>query len=258
MLQVQNLCFSPRNLKILHQIDLEVPPGEVLMVIGPNGAGKSTLLSLLANENSPHRGKVIFKGKNIQDWEHKNLAEQKAKFSQEHQTDIGLTVKDIVLMGRYPYFQAQPQKEDMDIVCQKMHLAEIAHLADQNYNLLSGGEKQRVHLARVFSQLENKEVEKLAFFDEPLNNLDVRHQYRVLEQIKNFVAKGNSAVVVLHDLNLAAQFASRVILMRKGEILAQGKPDDIFKERWITKAYDFPCCVMSNPLTKTPMILFGN
>lgn len=258
MLHVKNLCYCPRNLRILHQINLDLILGEVLMVIGPNGAGKSTLLSFLANENIPDRGKIIFKGKNLNEWDQGNLARYKAKFSQEHQADIGLAVKDIVLMGRYPYFHSQPHKKDLEIVLKKMQMMEVNHLRDTHYNLLSGGEKQRVHLARVFSQLENDQPGKLAFFDEPLNNLDVRHQYRILEQIQSFVKTGNSAIVVLHDLNLAAQFAGRVVLMRKGEILAHGKPEEIFKERWITKAYDFPCCIMSNPLTHTPMILFGN
>lgn len=258
MLQVNKLSYTPRNLKILNQVELAVDKNEVLMVIGPNGAGKSTLLSLLANEIEAHQGEIFFKGRYLQQWDMGALACHKAKFSQEHNSDIGLTVCDIVLMGRYPYFQAQPEKKDLEIVERWMKMMEIDHLKQQNYNLLSGGEKQRVHLARVFTQLENGKAEKLSFFDEPLNNLDVRHQYRILEQIKNFSKAGNAAVVVLHDLNLAAQFADQVVLMRKGEVLAQGKPEDIFKEELITQAYDFPCSIVTNPLTKTPLILFRN
>lgn len=258
ILQAKKLCYHPRNIRILDQVDMELSWGEVLMVVGPNGAGKSTLLSLLANENNPNSGQVVFKGKDLQNWDQGNLARHKAKFSQEHQAEIGLSVKDIVLMGRYPYFQTQPKEKDWQIAEEKMKMMEIYKLKDRNYNLLSGGEKQRVHLARVFAQLENDQAQKLAFFDEPLNNLDIRHQYRILEQVKAFAQAGNSAVVVLHDLNLAAQFANQVLLMKKGKILAQGKPNEIFKESWITKAYDFPCCIMANPLTQSPMILFRN
>jgi len=258
LLQVNDLSYFPRNLKILNEVDLDLNPEEVLMVVGPNGAGKSTLLSLLANEMKAHHGKICFKGRNLREWEAQNLALHKAKFSQAHNGDIALEVQDIVMMGRYPYFSNHPNESDHQIVERCMKMMEVISFKNRNYNLLSGGEKQRVHLARVFAQLENKETEKLGFFDEPLNNLDVRHQYRILEQIRSFVKSGNSAVVVLHDLNLAAEFADRVILMRKGEVLAHGKPEEIFTSGLIAKAYDFPCSVMKNPLTKCPMILFRN
>ncbi|HRP90398.1 MAG TPA: heme ABC transporter ATP-binding protein [Edaphocola sp.] len=256
MIQAKNISYTPQKIKILNQIDLQMSCGELVVIVGPNGAGKSTLLSMLANEQKPHQGEIIFKSKNLNQWEAENLAFQKAKFSQEHHSDIGLAVKDIVLMGRYPYFGSQPKTADWEIVDKMMHQLEIYHLKEKNYNILSGGEKQRVHLSRTFAQLSNNESQKLAFFDEPLNNLDIRHQYRILEQMRQFAEDGNTAVAVLHDLNLAAQYAHKIILMKKGEILAQGTPEEIIKEEWISKAYDFPCVIMANPLTHQPMVLF--
>lgn len=258
LLQADGLSYSPRNLSIINQVDLNIAKGQVLMIVGPNGAGKSTLLSLLAKENDPNSGQIWLKQQQLENWKEKDLARTKAKFSQEHNPSIELTVKEIVLMGRYPYFKSHPLQSDLEIADRVMKALEVDTLKNHNYNYLSGGEKQRVHLARVFAQLENSVHHKIGFFDEPLNNLDVRHQYRVLEQIKNFAEKGNAAVVVLHDLNLAAEFADQVLLMRKGKVLVQGNPSEVFKEEWIFKAYDFPCTVMKNPMTKCPMILFRN
>lgn len=256
MIRAQNLSFSHRNMRILDQIDLHVDRGQMLVIIGPNGAGKSTLLNLLANEKASPKDEIYFKGKHFADWDAQTLAHHKAKFSQEHNNDIGLQVKDIVLMGRYPYFKTTPAPEDIATIEAMMKKTEVFQMRNRNYNSLSGGEKQRVHLARVFAQLQNDISAKLAFFDEPLNNLDVRHQFRILENIKEFTTKGNSALIVLHDLNLAAEFADNILLLKEGQIVAYGKPQHIFTTNIISKAYDFPCAICENPITQNPMIVF--
>lgn len=257
MLAVKKIAFAYRDTSLLKSIDLSVEKGELLVIVGPNGAGKSTLLSLLAKEIPPQEGKIEFKGKALSQWNDMALARHKAKFSQEHNPRIGLLVKDIVLMGRYPYFGSVPSEKDLDIVDEVMKKTDVFTFKNRPYNSLSGGEKQRVHLARVLAQLQNNHTEKLAFFDEPLNNLDVRHQHHILEEIKSFVKLGNAALVVLHDLNLAAEFADKVLLMKKGTIAAYGKPEHIFTVEIIKKAYDFPCAVCPNPITKKPLIVFG-
>lgn len=258
ILTAKNISFSYRNKPILQQVNLNIKSGELLMITGPNGAGKSTLLSLLANENQLEDGSIYFKKVLLENWEDVELAHHKAKFSQEHNPSIGLPVKDIVLMGRYPYFSSTPHKKDLEIIDQVMQKTAVFKYRERSYNSLSGGEKQRVHLARVLAQLQNDIQDKLAFFDEPLNNLDVRHQHNILEEIQAFVDKGNSAVVVLHDLNMAAEFADKVLLLKKGKIIAHGNPKEIFTEKIINSAYDFPCAVCVNPITNCPMIIFGN
>lgn len=258
MICTKNLSFSHKTIRILNQIDVQVDQGEMLGIIGPNGAGKSTLLYLLANEKSFPANNIYFNGKSFKYWDTQVLARHKAKFSQEHNSDIGLLVKDIVLMGRYPYFKSAPTHEDLTIIDGMMKKTEVFEMRERHYNSLSGGEKQRVHLARVFAQLENDISSKLAFFDEPLNNLDVRHQFRVLEQIKEFTTKGNSAIIVLHDLNLAAEFADNLLLLKKGHVVAHGKPKHIFTKRIISETYDFPCAICTNPITECPMIIFKN
>ncbi len=257
MIEAQNISYAHRKFSILDKVDVSVANGELLVIVGPNGAGKSTLLSVLANEASKQEDAVYFKNKQFKDWDMQELAHNKAKFSQQNNPDIPLLVKDIVLMGRYPYFKSNPDKDDWDAIDKTMKEMDIYALKERNYNTLSGGEKQRVHLARVFTQLYNSIGNKLIFLDEPLNNLDVKHQYNIMETVRKFTQKGNTAILVLHDLNLAAQFADKVLLIKKGKVVANGKPSVVFTEKIITETYNFQCMICPNPITKNPMVLFG-
>jgi len=257
MLEANNISYAHRRFTILEGIDVSVRPGELLVIVGPNGAGKSTLLSVLANEMGKTAEPVIFKKKTFKQWDDKELAQNKAKFSQSNNSDIPLSVADVVMMGRYPYFNASPSEADHDAVRTAMKETDVAALKDRDYNSLSGGEKQRVHLARVLCQLDNDVSEKLVFLDEPLNNLDVLHQHRILHTVKNFTGRGNTAVMVLHDLNLAAQFADRVMLLKKGKIVAHDVPGKVFTKEIISRVYNFPCTICPNPVNRNPLIIFG-
>ncbi|MES2487204.1 MAG: heme ABC transporter ATP-binding protein [Bacteroidota bacterium] len=258
MLEAQNISYAHRKFSILEGIDVSVKPGELLVIVGPNGAGKSTLLSVLANEMAAADNDTIyFKKKTFKEWNNKDLAHSKAKFSQSNSSDIPLSVQDVVLMGRYPYFSSIPQKADFDAALTAMEETDVAALKDRDYNSLSGGEKQRVHLARVLAQLDNEVDNKLVFLDEPLNNLDVLHQHRILHTIKKFTQRGNTAVMVLHDLNLAGQFADTVMLLKKGRIVAHDVPGAVFTREIISRVYNFPCTICANPVNQNPLIIFG-
>lgn len=256
MIKAHQISYKHKEFHILDGVDVSLDYGEFLAIVGPNGAGKSSLLSVLANEVKSKQ-KIVFKDKSLNDWEVRELSKHKAKFSQHNSNDITLEVKDVVMMGRYPYFDAQPRQEDIDATNHRMHETEVFHLKDREYNTLSGGEKQRVHLSRVMVQLENEITHKLVFLDEPLNNLDVKHQYKALEIIKNFTKNTNSAIVVLHDLNLAAQFADKILLMKSGRVAAYGTPEEVFTAENISEAYNFPCTICEHPITNNPMIIFG-
>jgi len=259
MLKGNQISYSHKKYSILNKIDVSVGFGEFLAIVGPNGAGKSTLLSVLANEiSSKQKQSVLFKDKLFRDWNLKDLAQHKAKFSQHNSNDIPLLVHDVVMMGRYPYFSSTPQTADLEAAENSMEETDILHLKSREYNSLSGGEKQRVHLARALAQLKNEVTNKLLFLDEPLNNLDIKHQHRALKTLKEFTQKQNTAIVVLHDLNLAAQFADKILLMKNGEVSAHGKPEEVFNEKTISDAYNFPCAICANPVTQNPMIIFGN
>ncbi|WBV56750.1 heme ABC transporter ATP-binding protein [Chryseobacterium daecheongense] len=257
MIKAHQISYKHKEFHILDGVDVSLEYGEFLAIVGPNGAGKSSLLSVLANEVKSAKQKVLFKNKPVNEWNVVELSRHKAKFSQHNSNDIPLEVKDVVMMGRYPYFDAQPRKEDLEAMNNMMYETDVFHLKDREYNTLSGGEKQRVHLSRVLAQLQNDIAHKLLFLDEPLNNLDVKHQYKALEIMKSFTKQANSAVVVLHDLNLAAQYADKILLMKSGRVSAYGTPQEVFTAENITKAYNFPCTICEHPITNNPMIIFG-
>lgn len=257
MLEAYKISYSHKKFSILESIDVAVEYGELLIIVGPNGAGKSTLLSMLANELDKNDAPVFFKKKTFEEWDEKELSHNKAKFSQSNSNDIPLSVGDVVMMGRYPYFNSVPHKKDLEASVKAMEETDVLALKDRDYNSLSGGEKQRVHLARVLAQLDNDISHKLAFFDEPLNNLDVLHQHRILHTIRKFTDRGNTAIMVLHDLNLAAQFADKVMLLKKGKIVSHDVPDKVFTKEIISGVYNFPCTICPNPVNKNPLIIFG-
>jgi len=257
MIKAHQINYLHKDFHILEGVDVSLGYGEFLAIVGPNGAGKSSLLSVLANEIKQGKQEILFKEKSISDWEVKVLSQHKSKFSQHNSNEIPLDVKDVVMMGRYPYFDSQPRKEDLEAANKMMYETDVYHLKDREYNTLSGGEKQRVHLSRVMAQLENEIAHKLVFLDEPLNNLDIKHQYKALEIIKNFTKKANSAIVVLHDLNLAAQFADKILLMKSGKVAAYGTPQEVFTAETISQTYNFPCTICGHPITNNPMIIFG-
>jgi len=257
MLKADQIQYKHRDFFILDEVDISLEYGEFLAIVGPNGAGKSSLLSILAHEIKQGNQKVLFKDKNMRDWKVRELSMHKAKFSQHNSNEIPLQVKDVVMMGRYPYFDSQPGKEDFEAMNKHLDETDIYHLKDREYSTLSGGEKQRVHLSRVMAQVENEIEKKLIFLDEPLNNLDVKHQHKALEIIKRFTQNSNSAVVVLHDLNLAARFADKILLMKSGKVSAYGTPEEVFTAENISTAYHFPCTIFENPVNKNPMIIFG-
>lgn len=257
MIKANQINYLHKNFHILEGVDVSLDYGEFLAIVGPNGAGKSSLLSVLANEIKQGKQEILFKDKSIADWEVRELSKHKSKFSQHNSNEIPLDVKDVVMMGRYPYFDSQPRQEDFEAMNKMMYETDVYHLKDREYNTLSGGEKQRVHLSRVMAQLENEIAHKVVFLDEPLNNLDIKHQYKALEIIKNFTKKANSAIVVLHDLNLAAQFADKILLMKSGKVSAYGTPQEVFTAETISQAYNFPCTICGHPITNNPMIIFG-
>lgn len=257
MLDISNIGYKIKDKELLQDISLSAHKGELVMILGPNGAGKTTLLKSIANEIN-YSGQIHFKGKDIKNWEEKELAKHKAKFSQHNTQDIPLVSREVVMMGRYPYFKNTPHRADLKIVASCMRFTDTYHFRNRLYNQLSGGEKQRVHLARIFAQLNNSQTQRMVLLDEPLNNLDVYYQHKILDHLKAFVAQGNLAVVVMHDLNLAAQFADTIVLLKNGKVVKHGTPREVLTTDIICQVYDFPCRLITHPVSHTPMIVFGD
>ncbi len=257
MLIAEDISFKVRDKVILQHVGFEVLPGEHMAILGSNGAGKSTLLKVLCGELNSCTGLVKMQGKLLQHWSAADLARFRAVLQQHTALTMPFLVKDVVMMGRYPHQKERSAQLDDNIVASALHKTGIEHLAERNYLQLSGGEQQRVHLARIFAQIWHSadyDVRYL-FMDEPINSLDIRHQHNALELAREFAAEGNCVISVLHDLNLAAQYADKILLMKQGKVLAFGTPAQVLDPQIISKAYDYNLWVCYPEGHKHPVVI---
>lgn len=258
MLEVKNIHYGLKQLSILHDISFEAMPGELVVIIGANGAGKSTLLKIAAGAMKSTSGQVIIDGRPNTVWSPAALAQCMAVMHQQTMLTLPFSVQEVVMMGRYPHFKNHPSQQDKYIVAAALDKAGIKHLATRNYIQLSGGEQQRVHLARVFAQVwqtDHSDQTRYLFMDEPSNNLDVRHQHNMLTMAREFTQQNNCVITVLHDLNLAMQYADKILLLQKGKVLGFGTPAEVLNEQLISKAYDFPVHVLQHNAYNFPIVM---
>jgi iron complex transport system ATP-binding protein len=250
--KIQGVTFTYEKTPILRDLHLEIDKGSFLGIIGPNGAGKSTLLRLLSKALSPKRGVISFKEAPLGRWQRSALARELAVMGQESPQDLDLTASQVVMLGRAPYqgrFGGESAR-DLQVVEEAMRLTSTWDLALRPFSQLSGGEQQRVMLARALAQ----EPEVL-LLDEPTAHLDLNYQLELLSQIRELVSKGDlTAIAVLHDLNLAASFCDRLVLLSGGSVLALGLPEDVLTTDLIGEAYGIKVQVSTNPLTNRPQI----
>ena len=257
MLSAENISYYIGAMPIVDKVSFEALQGEILVVLGANGAGKSTLLKVVTGQLKPAVGKISIQGKLLQRWRNDERAQFSAVLQQHNNLSLPFAVSEVVMMGRYPHFKKQPTVLDKTIVRSALKKAGIDKLSDRNYLSLSGGEKQRVHLARVFAQIwfaANFETRYL-FMDEPSNNLDIRHQHTSLQMAREFAAEGNCVVAILHDLNLALQYADKILMLKQGEVIGFGKPADILCEKRISKMYDMPLRLCHHPDYVHPIVM---
>lgn len=260
MLQLQTVNYHIKQKKILADVSFSANQGELIAVVGANGAGKSTLLKLISQELLPSRGVICWKSKPFAKATLKQMALERAILTQNIHMSQDFPVNEVVLMGRYPHFKHQPSKYDWDVVHQVSEQTGIKAFAQRNYASLSGGEKQRVQLARALAQLHQNEdaKAKLLLLDEPLNNLDIRYQHRCLELTQSFAQKGNVVLLVIHDLNLAALYADKILLLNEGRVEAYGTPVEVLTEESLQKCYQFSVKIATHPFHQCPTVYFGD
>lgn len=221
MLNAKKLSFKVGDKTLLHETSVEFAAGGFHVIMGANGAGKSTLLKILSGESKPSSGEVYLDGTDLRGYSKNRLATRRAVLSQHYHLAFPITVEEIVLMGRYPYFATKPSTKDNTICSEAVKLMDIEHLLQRDYTTLSGGEAQKVQMSRVLSQIwSEEEVEgRLLFLDEPVSHLDVKYQHQLMKVAKDFCRKGTTVIAVLHDINLAIAFADRLLFMKDGDIL---------------------------------------
>jgi len=234
MLTASQVTFRAGNKPLVSDISVSFAPSRLHLIIGPNGAGKSTLIKVLARLLRPHAGRVEYEGANISDVSEAELAKRRAVLSQAIEAAFPLTVREVVMMGRYPHFGGRPGPTDEQIVDEVIAQFELTEFGNRYYQTLSGGERQRVNFARVLAQLWRDGLVatdspcRYLFLDEPLTFLDIGHQIHFLKQIRAFAEAPDVVTIgVVHDLNLAARFADHIVLLNEARVVASGTPGEV-------------------------------
>ena len=260
MLQVCEVQAVRGSRAVLHGLSLSLHAGQVLGVLGANGAGKSTLLSVLAGELRPSSGQAQLDERALAQWSALELARRRAVLPQTPSLRFDLSVDEVVRMGAYPFPELSPSALQR-LMLDALDSVEARHLVRRPYASLSGGEQQRVQFARVLVQLlacyDGGEYRAL-LLDEPTASLDPRHQIGLLRATRHWVrARGVGALVVLHDLNLAAAWCDRLALLVNGRLLALGSPSEVLTSEHLGEAYGVDTQVMEHPLRAgQPLVLF--
>lgn len=238
---------------VLDRLTARIPDGAFVAIIGPNGCGKSTLLRTFARVLQPAAGQVMLDGKAISQYRTKEVARTLGLLPQSSLAPEGIRVADLVARGRAPHQNifSQWSRADEEAVTAALAATRLTELSGQLVDELSGGQRQRVWVAMVLAQQT-----PLMLLDEPTTFLDIAHQLEVLELLAALNrSHGRTIVAVLHDLNHAARYASRVIAMRDGAIVTAGTPAEVFTEELVERIFDLPCRVIDDPVTGTPLII---
>ncbi len=255
-LRGDHLTLRHGSLCVLDDVFLELKPGCFTAVLGPNGAGKSTLLRLLTGEWQPSAGEVLLEGKPLWTWHPCLRARRMAVLPQRSSMWLPFPVFDVVRMGRAPHERLSREAHSLRIVWQCLEAMGVTHLAERRFTELSGGEQQRVQLARVLAQVwEPADYPHYLMLDEPTSSLDLAHQYELLDVARSFARRGGAVLAVLHDLNLAAAYADHIALLDGGRMLVVGPPEDVLTVAWIEEVYRVRARLGTHPFHDGPLVV---
>ena len=246
MISAQALSYQVEAQTLLDGVDLHADRGQLVGLIGPNGAGKSTLLRAISGILGCQDGAVRLEGADLRGLSSRDVAAALALIPQIAPYTHGFTSIELVLMGRYPHlgrFQIEGRKDNL-IARESMRLTETEQFADRTLDTLSGGERQRVFVSRALAQQP-----RVLLLDEPTSNLDVFHQLKVFDLVRRLVDEGLTAIAAIHDLNMAARYCDRLVLLFEGRVLAEGPPDQVLTPEAMARAFGVEAAVYRDPIT---------
>ena len=248
-LKVKNVEFGYNSTLVLEGVSMDLDSSEIIGIVGPNGAGKSTLIRCIDRILTPRGGTILLDENDISNMTRMEIAKRMGYVPQTTTRVFPATVFDTILMGRRPHLGWKSSEEDVDKVLEILELLGIMEFAMRDFNEISGGQQQKVLIARALAQEAD-----ILLLDEPTSNLDIRHQLEVMEIMTNIVHKKKiSAVMAIHDLNLAARYTTRILMLNGGRIFAAGNPESVLTEENIRRAYGVEALVKSDG--KRPYII---
>lgn len=254
MIEIKDLTCGYDAGDVLHGITLKVEQHGFAVIMGPNGAGKSTLLYAIIGYLQRRQGSVLIQGKALEHWHKKDLAKVIALIPQETAMPFDYTVEEMVLMGRYPWLELMQSysTRDQKIVQDILQKLDLTELKDRYYSQLSGGEKQRVLLARALAQQT-----QVILLDESLSQLDINHQVEFMQLLSDINRQdGKCIILVSHNINLAANVSSHLILLKNGRLLASGTPAEVITQEKLKELFEIDLTLQTNPLSGRPNLIF--
>ncbi len=235
-MKLENIDKSIQKQDILQGISLEVSPQKLTAFIGPNGAGKSTLLSIMSRLTKKDQGILSIKGREIESWNSQELAKELTILKQKINYQAKLTVEELVSFGRFPYSRGRLKAEDWEKIRETLDYLELTNLKDRYIDSLSGGQLQRVFIAMVLAQDTD-----FILLDEPLNNLDIKQSVSMMQILKRLVEElGKTIIIVLHDINMASQYADEIVAFKDGQVFCKGTTAQIMQADLLSQLYEIP------------------
>lgn len=234
MIELKNISKSYNKKSIVSNLNLTFPRNKLISLIGPNGAGKSTILSLISRLLKPDNGEIYIDGKNINSYKENILAQKISILKQQNNLNLRLSIEELVSFGRFPYSQGRLNSQDKEKINEALNYTGLYEIKDKYLDALSGGQKQRAFIAMIIAQ-----DTEFILFDEPLNNLDMKHCVQTMNLMKNLIKDFNkSIIVVLHDINFASIYSDEILALKDGKIVKFDHTEKIINSEVLREVYD--------------------
>ncbi|MFQ6342671.1 ABC transporter ATP-binding protein [Campylobacter sp. VTCC 70190] len=234
MIKLQNISKFYDNKAIISGLNIHFAKGKITSIIGANGAGKSTLLALASRLIKPSSGEIFIDKLNIKSYKERDLAQKISILKQQNHINLRLKVEELVAFGRFPHSQGRLDTKDKSKINEALEYMGLSALKNEFLDTLSGGQKQRAFIAMIIAQ-----DTEFIMFDEPLNNLDMKHSVQIMQLMRNLVTDFNKSIaVILHDINFASIYSDEIIALKDGKLLKQGLKDEIINEKTLKQIYD--------------------
>ena len=251
---INDITVGYQDTKVIENLTLKVGKAEFCAIIGPNGAGKSTLLKSLIGYIPMQNGKIEIDGKNISEWNKKKLAQRISLIPQDFQLQFDHKVRDLILMGRFPYlgYWESYSKKDYEIIEKIIDQLDLQDMAGKKFSQLSGGERQRVAIARALAQEAST-----ILMDEAFSHLDLNHQIEIMQLLSKINKEQKKRIILVsHNLNLACEYCDRVIMLKKGKLIADGNPNEVVTKENIKKLFGADLLIVKHPISGKPNIIY--